>query len=187
MLFPEIIGDGLRRKSPENRVGFELSLNEFVTPRKNDVADRPKFACAFVNNPEPSRMRLISAMESCGSVDVYGLAGQGPVPNKFDVASQYRFQICPENINRPGYVTEKIFDAWACGCIPIWMGLDSLSFLNPDAFIDATYKPLENVVGDVHLVNSSRELLEQVGGSPLLLRRPSLDSIFSDLRGALEE
>lgn len=36
--------------------------------------------------------------------------------------SEFRFNICPENVDAPGYVTEKIFDAFRCGAIPIYQG-----------------------------------------------------------------
>jgi len=35
---------------------------------------------------------------------------------------QYKFNICPENSNSPGYVTEKIFQSLYSGCIPIYYG-----------------------------------------------------------------
>lgn len=38
----------------------------------------------------------------------------------------YRFHICFENSSYPGYLTEKLFDAYAAGCIPIYWGDTSL-------------------------------------------------------------
>ena len=35
---------------------------------------------------------------------------------------QFYFNICPENSNAYGYVTEKIFDAIYAGCVPIYWG-----------------------------------------------------------------
>ena len=42
--------------------------------------------------------------------------------------SKYKFNICPENSNCAGYVTEKVFQAIDAGCIPIYWG----SFNNPE-------------------------------------------------------
>jgi hypothetical protein len=36
--------------------------------------------------------------------------------------SQFRFNICAENMDASGYVTEKLFDAFRAGCIPIYHG-----------------------------------------------------------------
>jgi Glycosyltransferase family 10 (fucosyltransferase). len=35
---------------------------------------------------------------------------------------QFYFNICPENSNCAGYVTEKVFEAISAGCIPIYWG-----------------------------------------------------------------
>jgi alpha(1,3/1,4) fucosyltransferase len=42
--------------------------------------------------------------------------------NKHEFLESYRFNLCPENTNYQGYVTEKIFDALYSGCIPIYWG-----------------------------------------------------------------
>lgn len=39
--------------------------------------------------------------------------------SKFDLLSNYQFNLCPENSIGDGYVTEKIVEAFAAGCIPI--------------------------------------------------------------------
>ena len=57
---------------------------------------------------------------------------------------EFKFNICPENANRFGYVTEKIFDAFRAGSIPIYYGSDNnpeegiinknaVLFWNPDS------------------------------------------------------
>lgn len=42
--------------------------------------------------------------------------------NKYEYIHHYRFNICPENVDAPYYCTEKIFDAFSAGCIPIYHG-----------------------------------------------------------------
>jgi len=61
--------------------------------------------------------------------------------NKVEFLKSYKFNLCPENSNYPGYVTEKIFDAISAGCIPIYWGSDNCpepEILNHNAvlFID---------------------------------------------------
>lgn len=41
---------------------------------------------------------------------------------------RFKFNICSENDNTINYVTEKLFDAFICGCIPLYYG----SFNNPE-------------------------------------------------------
>ena len=83
--------------------------------------------------------------------DLYGVGWERPTPegvvyksyrcapaNKWDVLPWYRFCLCYENTdNVPGYVTEKIFDALRCGCVPIYLGAPNVrDYVNPHAFVD---------------------------------------------------
>lgn len=58
--------------------------------------------------------------------------------NKVEYLKQFQFNICPENHNVAGYVTEKCFEAHLAGCIPIYwgaMGEPEKDVLNKDAII----------------------------------------------------
>lgn len=48
------------------------------------------------------------------------------VENKHKWIQGYKFNICFENSSYPGYLTEKLFDAYNAGCIPIYWGDTSL-------------------------------------------------------------
>jgi hypothetical protein len=64
--------------------------------------------------------------------------GELPVFAKLSVLSRYRFAICFENTAFPGYVTEKIFDSFVAGCIPVYLGApDITEMIPPSSFIDA--------------------------------------------------
>ncbi len=63
--------------------------------------------------------------------------------NKLEYLNQFKFNICPENSNSPGYVTEKIFDAFASGSIPIYYGSDNNpepNIINPKAVLFWNFK-----------------------------------------------
>jgi len=58
--------------------------------------------------------------------------------NKIDYLRQFRFNICPENTNAYGYVTEKIYEALYAGCVPVYWGSNNCpdeEVLNRDAII----------------------------------------------------
>lgn len=58
--------------------------------------------------------------------------------NKAAYLKQFYFNICPENSDSYGYVTEKVFEAIASGCIPIYWGScnnPEPGILNKDAII----------------------------------------------------
>jgi hypothetical protein len=64
--------------------------------------------------------------------------GELPVLEKVSTLSNYRFALCFENTAFPGYVTEKIFDCFVAGCIPIYLGAPDIKDLVPaGSFIDA--------------------------------------------------
>jgi hypothetical protein len=64
--------------------------------------------------------------------------GEVPVFDKVSTLANYRFALCFENTAFPGYVTEKIFDCFVAGCIPIYLGAPDIKDLVPaSSFIDA--------------------------------------------------
>ncbi len=64
---------------------------------------------------------------------------RGFIPGpKRDVLARARFCICYENVRgSPGYLTEKIFDCFASGCVPVYMGaVDALTSIPDECYID---------------------------------------------------
>jgi len=63
---------------------------------------------------------------------------RGKVERKKPILEKYKFSICYENardIN--GYITEKIFDCFFAGCVPIYWGADNITTHIPkECFID---------------------------------------------------
>ena len=61
---------------------------------------------------------------------------EAPV-SKTEIYSKYDFAFCAENMRMSGYITEKIFDAFFCGCIPIYWGAPDISdYIPTDCFVD---------------------------------------------------
>jgi alpha(1,3/1,4) fucosyltransferase len=50
---------------------------------------------------------------------------------KLDVLSKYTFSVCFENCRIEGYITEKIFDCFYAGCIPLYWGAPDVSNFIP--------------------------------------------------------
>lgn len=62
---------------------------------------------------------------------------KGPCSSKYEVMGAYAFALCFENMAMKGYVTEKIFDCFYAGTIPIYWGATDISSLIPsDSYID---------------------------------------------------
>ena len=62
----------------------------------------------------------------------------GPAKTKYEVLSKTKFCICFENARDiDGYITEKIFDCFFAGCVPIYWGETNISQSVPaECFID---------------------------------------------------
>lgn len=73
---------------------------------------------------------------------------RGSVDEKFSTLQKYKFSICYENAkDYSGYITEKLFDSFFAGCVPIYWGADNIfDYVPKDCFIDKrdfkTYKEL---------------------------------------------
>lgn len=80
---------------------------------------------------------------------------RGRVVRKRDVMGLYRFAICFENImDVPGYITEKIFDAFFSGAIPVYRGAENVTDHIPaGCFIDirsfSSYEELYSYMKDM--------------------------------------
>ena len=63
---------------------------------------------------------------------------RGQVKKKVNVLKNYKFCICYENIDGvQGYVTEKIFDCFHAGTIPIYWGAPNVeAYIPKNCFID---------------------------------------------------
>lgn len=148
---------------------------------------RPKFACTFINNPEPMRLHAIRALGQVGQVDVFGSAVGRPVPDKAEVAKDYRFVLCFENDVYPGYVTEKPFEAWATGAIPLWRGLDPAGYVNEGAVINAVNFPdLAAFADAVSAVERDPHAWSHMASQPILAKDPDLEPARALIRQILD-
>jgi hypothetical protein len=125
------------------------------------ISDRPAFenkklcSMIFSNKKSKHPQELYTAREDvirffeakkCDDFEFYGRwwenAGystyRGSPPDKTAVLKNYRFCFCYENIHgKKGYVTEKMFDAFTAGCVPIYWGASNIEKYVPEnLFID---------------------------------------------------
>lgn len=63
---------------------------------------------------------------------------RGPVESKSEALQHYRFAICYENARDvPGWITEKLFDCFFAGCVPVYWGANNVAeHIPPECFID---------------------------------------------------
>jgi hypothetical protein len=123
--------------------------------------------CAVISNPELIRMSFINELRKSCPVDIYGALGQS-INDKEEVLLRYKFNICFENDDFPGYVTEKPFEAWESGCIPIWWGNDKGNYLNSKSIIDVSALGFGRAIEAILAVLNSDEKYHAYYGQPLL-------------------
>lgn len=128
-------------------------------------------------------MLAIEALRAHGEVKVFGSAVGRPIKNKCEVAKDFRFVLAFENDVYPGYVTEKPLEAYACGAIPLWRGLDSSDLLNGGAIINAMdFDSLASFARHVADLNTDLTRLNSTAKEPLLNETPSLLDLEMALR-----
>ena len=68
---------------------------------------------------------------------------KGSVAEKNSVLSKYKFCVCYENIRGiKGYISEKIFDCFVSGCVPVYWGAENIQEHIPaDCFLDQRVFP----------------------------------------------
>lgn len=114
--------------------------------------------------------------------------------NKLEYLKQFQFNICPENSNAMGYVTEKIFHAISAGCIPIYWGSynrpeldvlnqDAIIFWNKDGDNTNAIKLIKELVTYPKLMNSFLEQprLLPDAGEYIANRFEKVEKLFNDL------
>lgn len=63
---------------------------------------------------------------------------KGRILSKSDALLKSKFNICYENVaDLPGYITEKIFDSFFYGCVPVYWGASNITqYIPANCFID---------------------------------------------------
>ena len=72
------------------------------------------------------------------------------------------FALCLENVQYPGYVTEKIIECYVAGVIPLYLGAPDIdSFVPKDSFIDL--RNFSNIYDlDKHLQNITESEAQKI-------------------------
>jgi hypothetical protein len=109
--------------------GIILSYNEKIRKIRELVLKssiRKKFCGAVISNSLPFsnfRLLFIKELTKYKKVDMGGKYNNnvgGMIQNKINFLSSYKFSIAMENSEGDGYLTEKIFQSFLSGTIPIY-------------------------------------------------------------------
>lgn len=103
------------------------------------------------SNLYSKRMDLINYLDSTNiDFDLYGRGWQyleelprsyrGEITNdgKIPLISKYKYCLAFENSSAPGYITEKIFDCFQAGVVPVYTGAENITkYIPSNTFINA--------------------------------------------------
>ena len=84
------------------------------------------------------------------------------------VYQPYQFVIASENAIVPGYITEKIFNAFLAGAIPIYYGTNHIEkYFNKDSFINANnFSSRKELIQYILRVADDKNLLTKYLSTP---------------------
>ena len=148
-IYPQAFGnkiDALWDKK-DRKFLIMINANKYPASRKNELYGE--------------RLRAVVALARLDAIDLYGMGWrswkktgtyfwpflsnrktilsvyQGSVASKYEALSDYTFSMCFENMVMPGYITEKMFDCFFVGTIPVYLGApDILDYVPENCFID---------------------------------------------------
>lgn len=153
----------------------ELMESKHEVPVSEVHAMKTAFCSITVSNAnrDPMFSRLFDALSQYKQVDSGGLWKNnmgGRVPDKLAFDRAHKFSIVCENSAHPGYTTEKIVQAFAAGCVPVYWGDPAISrVFNPKALINVSdFDSLAALVEYVRQVDSDDTLFDSY------LRQPAL-------------
>lgn len=120
--------------------------------------------------------------------DLYGFSWKkqefksykGTVQDKAIVMNKYKFSICYENAkNINGYITEKIFDSFKAGCVPVYLGAKNITtYIPKNCFIDKREFKSYNELYDYLKSMTKEEYLTYIENIKLFLNSPKA-TLFS--------
>lgn len=152
-----------------------LSLKERRPFTREDLSKKEGFCSFVVSNCFAQDMRTelfhkMSEYQHVFSGGRYLNNIGGAVKDKLAFTAKYKFAIACENACYPGYVTEKIVDAFAAQAIPIYYGDPTAARdFNPKAFINcADYSSFDEVLEKVKEIDQNDDLyLSMINESPV--------------------
>ena len=141
-----------------------------------------KFCCIVVSNiahASPHRERFFKLLSEYKQVDSGGRMWNnvgGPVKNKLEFVSNYKFNIAFENSSVLGYTTEKIMEPMAVNTLPIYWGnrLVNQDF-NPSSFINVNdFSSMEDAVQHIVDIDNDDSKYINIMSEPWILDREML-------------
>ncbi|MCV3392121.1 glycosyltransferase family 10 [Campylobacter sp. IFREMER_LSEM_CL2101] len=185
-----------------------LKLNSFIINANNNITKHNK-SIDFERKNSKFRKKFCSFLVSNGNCNQYSPRDEifeklclykkvdsgGKFKNninyqvldKHQWLLDYKFNLCCENSSYPGYLTEKLFDAFFAGCIPIYWGDPSLNSninqdftLNPKAYINAhDFNSIEDMINEIKKIDNDNIIYKKILKEPIFLNDFDITSFYT--------
>lgn len=169
--------------SQYNNIRFPLwLLYTHILDKKLELTKKnsPKFCCFVYSNPVQNRIDFFHQLTKYKQVDSGGrLLNNVNQELSFDKLSKlnfqtdYKFCIAFENGCHPGYTTEKILEAYASNCIPIYYGSETITDdFNPETFINGhDFDSTDELIQYVKKVDNNDSLYQSFMNKPIFSKK----------------
>lgn len=166
-------------------VKYLIESNEFTIKNKN------KF-CSFVySSHRDIRKEISDKISLYKQVDLYGKIHNKHIIDgefeKFNIISEYKFNICVENTNYPGYFTEKLLHAKIAGCIPIYYSDKTyINDFNEKCCLNLiNYENIDQLLEDIKIIDNDTNKYNNMLSEPLFNLVPNVNNIYNDIKRIL--
>jgi hypothetical protein len=183
--------DWFGKNSYENSK-FLIPLSEL---RHNTFLNRTKtgFCCIIADDVDSNTIEILEKLSKYKDVHCYGDPFGTNIKikdtkNKFDIMSNYKFNVCFENAIRPGYYTEKLVHAKVAGCVPLyWADKNCKHDFNSDSFLNGNnFSNVDKYVEKIIELDNNEEEYNIISSAYLFEgKEPSLDFIKEKLKNML--
>ena len=171
------------------RYGQLLKLSTLQAPLGDQFLKREQKAVLITSHLREPRKSSYEALQKVIPVDGMGPYFDQEIKDhhssnflKKAILAKYAYNLCPENGIYPGYVTEKIPEAFAAGCLPITFVDESVNVdFNPRAFINLAPMAKDNFEGLGEILNS-KSRLDSYAQEPLIVKEPTLQDLKQFLK-----
>ena len=185
--------EGLPELGETKRFGRSILIDELMEPRSvNSFIDREEAAVIFAGHLREPRGSIIEAVKKQMKVVGYGRAFDAKILNhnnsgiqKQDILKKYKFNICPENSLGIGYYTEKVVEAYAAGCIPIYWSDHNVSHdFNQSSLINCIDYVKAKCIDLPSLKGAN---IKNIYTQPLLKKLPQIENLKYFIRKILDD
>lgn len=155
-----------------------VRLEKTLTVPKVPFADKKFCLIASRNNLNRNKGETLHLLSNIDCIDLMGKYEELRSTSCYhsqellSVFSQYKFIICFENSKNDGYITEKLFNVFLAGSIPVYDGAPNLDdFINPAAILN--YQD-PKFLKKLSLLNTNEKLYE------ITLRLPKISKNYDN-------